>query len=295
MGKLILLVVLILGGSGSALLSQGMYPVRGTVYVQDGKPDKISLTITCDQRQLRVPVDLNGDFVTHLDWGEDYLLCFSKPGYVGKKIDFSTHIPVSANKKMLYPYEVLVELFPMFPNADTAFFRNPVAKIRYSKTNYDFDYDLDYQLVVKDKIDSYKKKYAQWKKQGISRPVDNKIVSQQQKMNALQYQKSIKQETSDKTVPPKTRVTQIAPKKIDKAKDAFGLPALKPDYPLGKSVEIHELKGKVITRVIIKKGNYQKVFYRVKHNWGGLFYFVQESPENYRSISKYNFEKATQV
>ncbi len=289
-----ILSVLILLFAGCAVLT-AQYPVSGTVFIRDGKSSQINLLVIHQDKKIKVPVDINGVFNTILDWNEEYQLCFSKRGYISKKIDFNTHIPESFPKDHLYPYQLLVELFPLFPNADTVFFRNPVAKIHFSNHAYDFDFDMDYQLVIKNKIDALKKDYAQWIKEGSTKPRPPKeVVSKKQKAAALDYQKGVEVAKNTKEVIAKTTMpNQI--NKIAVKKDPFGLPPIEKTYPEGKSIEVFELKGKVITRVVMKNGGYQKVFYRVKHDWGGLYFFVQEAPTYYRSISKYNFDKATQI
>ncbi len=296
MGKYILLFIVIFGLAQGALYCQEMYAVRGTVYIKDGKADRVNLSVFSSDREKRIPVDIDGDFTTQLDWNNNYQFYFSKPGYISKKIDFSTIVPTNINESRLYPYQLLVELFPMFPHADTAFFRNPVAKIKYSDINNDFDYDLNYQLVVKEKVQKLKKDYQSFLKQNISKPVPAKeIVVKNQEVAALRYQKRVETSQKKKIVPVKTAVSRPEKDASNNESNPFGLPPLKALYPNGKSIESYKRKGKVITRIIMKNDNYQKAFYRVKHNWGGLYYFVQESPTYYRSISKYNFEKATKI
>lgn len=289
-----ILILLIVALGVGTLKSQDKYPVRGTVYVREGKASKASLSILLDQKTIRIPVDIDGNFTTYLDWDKNYQFYFSKPGYVGKKINFSTVVPGDIDKTHIFPYEILVELFPTFPNADTTFFKNPVAKITYSNKINDFEYDLDYLLIVKEKINSFKKQYYDWREQAVPhKPHTNSSITKSQEATALHYQKNIETKISKDATPAQSKVTHNIIKPVIDNKNQFGLPPLKKTYSNGKSIEIYPLKAKVITRVVIKNEGFQKVFYKVEHNWGGVYYFVEESPEQYRSISKYNFEKAT--
>ncbi|MGQ1787215.1 MULTISPECIES: hypothetical protein [unclassified Saccharicrinis] len=296
MGKILLFGFIILELGCLTIQAQGLYPVRGTVYIRDGKASKVSLSVINGYHEKRVPVDVNGDFITYLSWNTNFHFCFSKPGYIGKKVSFSTQVPGFVDKKNIYPYEILVELFPTFPNVDTAFFKKPVAKIQYSNVKHDFDYDLDYQLVVNKRLEKIKRDYQSWQRSVATKaePPKNVLLKEQEK-TAIQYQKHVEIKQQETVSTGSSPVPSKSKKTIVKEKSPFGLPPLRESYPEGKSIEIHDLKGKVITRVIIKNGEYQKVFYQVKHNWGGLYYFVQESPSNYRSISKYNFKKATNI
>ncbi len=273
---------------------QHQYLVNGTVLIRDGKVTKTSLKIKSGSFEIQVPVDINGNFITYLDWNTDYQLYFSKVGYVTKCVEFSTYIPDDVSKSSIYPYEILVELFPKFPGVDTVFFKKPVAKIQYYNRIDDFDYDLDYQLTVKHKLEDIKSKYQNWLKQKTkegTRTIDNSD-DKNSREEVIRYQKTVELSKSTALVPP---ATNIARKPIVKKEDEnpFGVPPLKEHYPNGKTVEAFELQGKTVTRIIIKKEGYQKAYFQVKHNWGGQYYFVQESPGYYRSISKYNFDKST--
>ncbi len=287
-------ILLILALGMGTLNSQDKYPVRGSVFVREGKASKVSLTILLEQKTTRIPVDIDGNFTTYLHWNKNYQFYFSKPGYVGKKINFSTVVPGHVEKKYIYPYEILVELFPTFPNADTTFFKNPVAKIAYSNKINDFEYDLDYLLIVKEKINSFKNQYYAWRKQAVPpKTLTNNSITKTQEATALHYQKNVETKNPKTSTPAQSKVTHNIKVPVIDKKNQFGLPPLKKSYSDGKFIEVYPLNAKVITRVVIKNGVYQKVFYKVEHNWGGRYYFVEESPGYYRSISKYNFEKAT--
>ncbi|TLX73634.1 hypothetical protein E9993_14335 [Labilibacter sediminis] len=292
--RIIVFVVFFLILNGPELLCQDNYPVRGTVFVREGNASGINLTITTADTKEKVPVDIKGNFTALLQWHKVHQLCFSKKGYVTKIIEFSTKIPEDVAPKYIYPYEILIELFPIFPDVDTVFFKKPVAKIQYNKLYNDFDYDTEYLLSVKYKLDKVKTNYYKWKnlKEPAVKPKKEESTKKQN-INAVQYEKSI--EVKKSKVVPEPTSSPIKEPIADTAKNPFNLPALKEVYPQGKSIEIFKLKGKQITRVIIQNGEFRKVFYKVKHDWGGLFYFVQESPSKYRSISKYNFQKSTNI
>ncbi len=274
------------------LQGQSKYPIRGTVYVRDGNSSRVNLLVDAESNSFKVPVDLDGNFVTYLDWNKKYNFCFSKIGYVSKNVLFSTYIPNSIDKSAIYPYDLLVEIFPVFPGVDTMFFKKPVAKIQFSDSFNDFDYDLDYHLSIRNKMNQINEKYSNWHfKKDKNNGISEIEVKQNQKEAVVIYQKTVEIAQPSKVIP--ARSTAIKKQSSEIHNDPFNLPPLKDHYPEGKSLEIYQLDGKQITRVIIKNGKYQKTFYKVKHNWGGLYYFVQDSPSNYRSISKYNFDKST--
>lgn len=68
---------------------------------------------------------------------------------------------------------------------------------------------------------------------------------------------------------------------------------LKEKYKDGKTVEVIETKSKITTRTVIRKDGKVKVYLKVKHNWGGEYYFIDNSPVKVQSITKNYYE--TQV
>ncbi len=61
-------------------------------------------------------------------------------------------------------------------------------------------------------------------------------------------------------------------------------------YPDGKTVEIIKTKNKTVTRTIIRKDNKVTVYLKVKHSWGGEYYFIDNSPIKIQSITKHLYE-----
>ena len=70
---------------------------------------------------------------------------------------------------------------------------------------------------------------------------------------------------------------------------------LKKKYPDKKTVEVIEEKGKVTTRTVIHKDNKITVYLKVKHNWGGVYYFIDKSPLPIQSITRFYYEKHTNI
>ncbi len=256
--------------------------VSGVVYIRDGHSDRINLTITNKKKQKKVPVDRDGNFSVFINWNERYVFNFSKIGYVAKSVDFQTYIPDYVDKNLIAPYELLVELFPVYPNVDSMFYTKPVAKIEFSQSKQDFDYNLDYQLSIKKRVTKAKNDYLNWVKQ-------TNVKNEYKKSSATQAY------TNNKTSLPSEKIlkTGSSINKSSVSTDSFGLPPLKNNYPEGKTVEVYELKSKTVRRIILNTKTGKKVYYEVKHNWGGLYYFYMISPKYYKSISKYNFEQVT--
>lgn len=276
----------------AAAQGQNKYPVRGTVLIPDGKAIKVTLLVECENKNFRVPVSTDGNFVTYLNWDRDYILHFSRIGYVSKSVEFSTKIPADVKKSSIFPYEIVIELFPVFPNVDTVFYKKPVAKIHYSETIQDFDYDLDYQLSIQEKTEQTKIAYHKWV--GMKTYASEDLLNTRKnkiKSSSARPQISVDKPVMSDPVPEQV-IAQVSVK-TTKQENPFGLPPLNENYPQGKTVEIHKVKGKQIMRVVLINGEEQRIYYQVNHDWGGKYYFILESSGNYRSISKYNFDKFT--
>lgn len=68
---------------------------------------------------------------------------------------------------------------------------------------------------------------------------------------------------------------------------------LKIKYPDEKTIEIFEEKGKKTTRVVINRENKITVYLKVEHPWGGVYYFIDNSPFPVQSITSTSFVKNT--
>lgn len=279
----------------SDILSQDKYQISGSIYIRDGNTKKISLNIKDKNRTNKIPVDNNGNFMAFIRWDKVSNLYFSKPGYITKIIEFDTTVPSELYRQNISPYEILIELYPTFPYADTVFYKKPIAKILYSREINDFDYDLDYHLLIKEKVDKTKSKYNAWLKRSMHTQTASKYSIEDKQKEAIdRYKKSVETKVITKEIP-KVKVKPIINTKAkpEEKENPFGAPPLLTEYAEGKTIEVFNFTHKKVTRVIIKKRAIQKVYYKVQHNWGGLFYFLQESPSFYRSISKTNFDKST--
>lgn len=53
-------------------------------------------------------------------------------------------------------------------------------------------------------------------------------------------------------------------------------------YPSRRSVEIDSVGNSVVTKVFMNNGQFIKVYKKVEHNWGGVYYFVDEQATNQR-------------
>ena len=79
-----------------------------------------------------------------LEYGNEYLLSFSKPGYITKKVEVNTTVAEEHGKQGFEPYKIGVRLFKQYDGINIVVYNQPVAKIKYLADLDEFNYDTDY-------------------------------------------------------------------------------------------------------------------------------------------------------
>lgn len=260
------LFILIFGGLFTV---KAQYKVSGEIIDVGSAFHDVYVALESDGINNEITITTDGKFDTYLDWNKVHQFSFRKPGYVTKVIEFSTYLPDNIHPETIQPYYLPVRLFKMFEGVDTVFFNQPVAKIHYDDQLADFADDRDYSLKVKYKIDGMRKK-------GIEKQKKNRQRETFARNN--ENQRFRKDNTLDSA--------SETDKKEYKNELINGLPPLKMDYPQGRTDERFELEGRIIERTVFVDGIIRKVYYVVKHDWGGVFYFIDQADLGYRCISK---------
>ena len=275
------------------LYGENNYSINGKVFIDNGSTDNVLVDIYSNGELVKkLSVNQDGLFRTTIDWNQIYSISFSKKGYVTKIIEFSTILPSGKNSTGIEPYNLRVRLFKTFEGVDSVFFKNPVAKIRYDQTIGDFDYDMDYSLSVKYKVDEMMKNA----KESSHKSEVTKTV--RTKQNSSVPPKSEVFKDSGYVVLTETgNVTTVPdiPHTGHGSIDNNELPPLKEYYPPGRTIEEYDLPEKKITRIVIMRGNTRNIYFRVKHNWGPVYYFHDETPLTYRCITRKAYERETGI
>jgi len=260
------LFILIIGGLYTV---NAQYKVEGRIVEVGSDYNDVSVSIECSGSKKELKLTPIGNFETYLEANKIYLFNFSKPGYVSKIIEFSTVISDEVYFETIQPYYLPVRLFKTFEGVDTVFFKQPVAKIKFDEKLSDFADDRDYSLKVKYRID----KMRQTKK----KPENNTAVHKEKRDYPKQEMVVVKKE--DKIKKPSRTIKKKEEKAIN------GLPPLKEWYQQGRTDEIFELDGRTVERTIFVTGNIRKIYLAVHHDWGGVFYFIDQADLGYRCIS----------
>lgn len=273
--------------------AQDGYPVTGSILLEDQTYANVEMIIRDRQTTRFVKVSPSGHFAIQLKWNDCYWLTFSKPGYVSKIIEFSTEIP-KQQKRSIEPYHLQVRLFKVFEGVDSVFFKKPVAKVYFDQQLKDFKADREYALEVLRHIEEMRQRAEKAPPEISQHSSTNKPSKKNVKKNV--EESSLKTSQPAQAIRFETKHETTFVKQENNSTSTHSpswLPPLKPNYPEGRTVESFQSEGKNITRTIIRLANDYKVLLKVEHSWGGVFYFLDESPLVYRSVSKQLYEQLT--
>ena len=269
--------------------------MNGKVLLENDDLSGISVVLSCGGYTRNLDVSQAGIFTTELDWNKVYYFKISKPGFVSKIVEFSTFIP-DGRSRNIEPFYMSVRLFPVFDGVDTVFFKKPVAKVFYDETLNDFTDDRDYALKVVYHIKQMKEKTGSKVRRVKKVPEAIQRDKQPQDEKKRHSEVLLSSETSvEKKAESPNEAS--ASKEADNgiSRHACNLPPMKDSYPAGRTVETFSIDGKKITRVVIKNGEKQDVFFMVKHPWGGVFYFIDETPLGVFSVTETSFMRYTNL
>ncbi len=102
----------------------------------------------------------------NLEINADYILSFSKPGYITKKINFNTFVDDTARvNEGFESYPFTVVLLKQYDGVNIVVFNQPVGKIHYSDKYDDFDYDTDYTKSIQSAVEKAEQELKQAEKE----------------------------------------------------------------------------------------------------------------------------------
>lgn len=112
--------------------------------IEDGNYEDVSVVMKNNTTGESNTVAGVSKFDLDLKINCDYVISFSKPGYITKKIALNTTAPADRITQGFYPFNYEVVLFPQYDGVNIVIFNQPVGKISYNRLIDDFDYDTDY-------------------------------------------------------------------------------------------------------------------------------------------------------
>lgn len=119
--------------------------IRGSVTAKGIKLKNSLITIYGGALSKRVIESPNGDFDFFLQPDTNYLITFTKVGYITKCVSFSTkNVPSGRAAKGFSPYDIEVEIYPKIAGVDDApLIQAPLAIVKYDSTFEQGDFTSD--------------------------------------------------------------------------------------------------------------------------------------------------------
>lgn len=79
-----------------------------------------------------------------LEFNQDYIVAFSKPGFITKQIRVDTRVPEERLQTGFDPYKIGVRIYKQYEGVNIVVYNQPVACVRFMASLDDFGYDTDY-------------------------------------------------------------------------------------------------------------------------------------------------------
>ena len=79
-----------------------------------------------------------------LEFNEDYVVAFSKPGFITKQVRVDTRVPAERLELGFDPYKIGVRIYKQYEGVNIVVYNQPVACVRFMASLDDFGYDTDY-------------------------------------------------------------------------------------------------------------------------------------------------------
>jgi len=158
------------------------------------KLDGVTVTVFKNGAKLvEVTTNASGKYEVNLDYGADFKVMCSKPGYVGKNINIDTrNVPEEERQGghgMNIDFTMMVEI----EGVDYSILNEPFGKAKYVGASGNFEWDMDYTARMRDAQARLLKEYEDRKKREASAEADfAKAMEEGNKaMGAKDYKKAV--------------------------------------------------------------------------------------------------------
>jgi hypothetical protein len=135
-------VLLWLFNSFAIAQEANMFSLKVKFSVDGGGMENALITITKNGSPYKV-IDSKNKYKLDLELGTEFLLTFTKPGYITKSVAVDTHVPNGREKEEFSEYIITVELNKQ-PEEQEITYTQPVGRIKYDGMEGNFNADKDY-------------------------------------------------------------------------------------------------------------------------------------------------------
>ncbi len=154
--SIVVFILILSSFSGLNIFSQeGMLTVTGKMKAKYGEITKAKLLLYEKDKLIETYTFTNtGKFQIELDYLKDYVVAFTKDGYVEKKISFNTDVPSDFDNINLGPVDFILDLYPMAEGLDFEIFEKPIAQVTFDDAIENFSEDMAYSSKIRSKVKS---------------------------------------------------------------------------------------------------------------------------------------------
>jgi len=176
---------------GNVLFGQSRVSVPVKIKVEDGDINDVTVILRnlTSGENIEIPGQQRMDLELRLD--NNYIISFTKQGYITKRIAFDARMPGDRAMQELYPFNFEVILFPQYEGLNVVVFNQPVAKIFFDPLLDDFDYDTDYTKQIQSALKKVEEELVQRQKE------ERKLVEEKKKQEQQQLVIEDKQKRED--------------------------------------------------------------------------------------------------
>jgi hypothetical protein len=198
--------------------------VRGVVEESDKKLPNAVVSILANNQVVNSMTTPSGNFGFTLQGNMDYTITFTKPGYITKRLSFSTKgVPDDRAKYGFSAYsDIEVNIFPEVPGTDIdQILQQPIGKIGYDPKfhNGDFTYDEKYTESIQSLLDKIlaAQKAAAEKARQLEAQYKKLITKADGEFNSKDYTNAKTDYTAALTLKPDEQYPKAQLAAIDKA------------------------------------------------------------------------------
>ncbi|MDF2438508.1 MAG: hypothetical protein K0Q95_2884 [Bacteroidota bacterium] len=243
--------------------------------IQGGGMENALITITKNGTPYRV-IDSKAKYKLDLELGAEFLLVFTKPGYITKSIAVDTRVPNGREKEEIREYIATVELAKQ-PEDQEITYTQPVGRIKYSTMESEFDADKDYTQAAQAMV---AKAEANPKPKPKPPAPNPKPVTTTPPPQTLPPSNPIPVAVK----PPEYKPEPPKPKPVAKEPETVYKPVTK-----NKVEKVIQEDRKKITVVTVTIDGIDYVYKKEEYNWGGVYFYCDG-----KNITENTFTKQTE-
>ncbi len=172
--------------------------------VDGGNFNETKVTVTENGKEKEVFSPAKSKMIPELEFDKNYLITFSKPGYITKRVEISTQKVPEDIREADLDFDFAVEIFEQYEGVNTVIFNQPVAKWFYDTQEDEFTYDTDYTKSIRSALINFEKEYEEVKKSGPKIDAAALAAKQAEETRLADEAKAIAEEEKRKVAEAKT-------------------------------------------------------------------------------------------